>query len=201
MVRCLLEEAGADLNIANHEGIAPYWIAASNARLDVMRYLVKELGADINQGRHNGATALYVAAQRGHLAVVRCMVTELGADVNLATHNGSTPLMIASAGKHMDVVKYLIKAGADPQVTSMWGTTAEDHSNKCGASMEQTAYLKAKTHCSNSSCSGAGLLKCTGCRQARYCGEPCQFAHWKAHKADCKLWSAELKASTERIQT
>jgi hypothetical protein len=62
------------------------------------------------------------------------------------------------------------------------------------ASAEQTAYLEAKTHCSNPGCSGAGIKRCPACKQARYCGEPCQYAHWKAHKADCKRWSAELKA-------
>jgi hypothetical protein len=36
-------------------------------------------------------------------------------------------------------------------------------------------------------------MKCTGCKQARYCAEECQLAHWKAHKADCKRWSAEAK--------
>jgi hypothetical protein len=49
-------------------------------------------------------------------------------------------------------------------------------------------------HCSNTGCSGAGIKRCPACKQARYCGEPCQLAHWKAHKADCKRWSAELKA-------
>jgi hypothetical protein len=73
--------------------------------------------------------------------------------------------------------------------------TAADLSRVSGASAEQTAYLEAKTHCSNTGCSGAGIMKCTRCRQARYCGEQSvPLAHWKAHKADCKRWSAELKA-------
>jgi hypothetical protein len=65
-----------------------------------------------------------------------------------------------------------------------------------GASAEQTAYLEAKTHCSNPGCSGAGIKRIPACKQARYCGEPSQYAHWKAHKADCKRWSAELAAGT-----
>jgi hypothetical protein len=51
---------------------------------------------------------------------------------------------------------------------------------------EQPEYLVAKAHCSSPGCRGTGLKKCTGCKQARYCGQTCQLAHWKAHKADCK---------------
>jgi hypothetical protein len=46
-------------------------------------------------------------------------------------------------------------------------------------------YLNAKAHYSNPDCSGAGRKKCTGRKQARYCGQSCQLAHWKAHKAKC----------------
>jgi hypothetical protein len=106
--------------------------------------------------------------------------------------------MAASYHKHAKVVTWLIKAGADPQSSMMVadGTTytAADASKMMGATAAQTAYLKAKTHCSNTRCSGAGVMKCTRCKQARYCSEPCQLAHWKAHKAECKRWSAELKA-------
>jgi hypothetical protein len=105
--------------------------------------------------------------------------------------------MAASSNKHAEVVTWLIKAGADPQtliVVAPGNTrTAADASRVSSASAEQTAYLVAKTHCSNTGCSGAGIMKCTRCRQARYCGEQCQLAHWKVHKADCKRWSADLK--------
>jgi hypothetical protein len=107
--------------------------------------------------------------------------------------------MIASAAKHTDVVRWLIKEGADTQACVSMHTqgvvgTAADVSKIFGASAEQTAYLEAKTHCSNPGCRGAGIKGCPACKQARYCGEPCQYAHWKAHKTDCKRWSAELKA-------
>jgi hypothetical protein len=152
--------------------------------------LVKKLGANVNQANEEGSTPLFIAVSNGHLSLVKCFVNELGADVNWQRHDGGTLLMEASGSKHANIVKWLIKAGADPQVSADWGTAA-DLSKLAGASAEQTAYLEAKTHCSNVGCSGAGIKKCTGCKQARYCGEPCQLAHWKAHKADCKRWSAE----------
>jgi hypothetical protein len=93
----------------------------------------------------------------------------------------------------------MVKEGADPRkATHEGGQRATDFSRFSGASTEQIAYLEAKTHCSNTGCSGAGIMKCTGCKQARYCGEQCQLAHWKAHKADCKRWSAEAKAGKRK---
>jgi hypothetical protein len=92
--------------------------------------------------------------------------------------------MMASHGKHDKVIRWLIRSGADAQASTIDGT-AVDVSRAAGAPVAQTQYLEAKAHCSNPGCSGAGLKKCTGCKQARYCGQTCQLAHWKAHKADC----------------
>jgi hypothetical protein len=149
-----------------------------------VQYLGKEHGADVNLAARDGTTTLIVAAQNGHLNVVQCLVGDFGADVNLATHNGLISLMAASYGKHDKLVKYLLKHGADVQASSVHGT-AIDAAYDGGAPIAQTEYLEAMAHCSNPGCSGAGLKKCTGCKQARYCGQTCQLAHWKAHKTDC----------------
>jgi hypothetical protein len=129
------------------------------------------------------------------MAVLRCLVKELGADINRPGLHGATPLMIASLDKRTHLVRWLIKEGADTQVgtTKHAAFTAAVISRLQGASTEQTTYLEAKTHCSNPGCSGAGIKRSPACKQARYCGEPCQYTHWKAHKADSKRWSAELK--------
>jgi hypothetical protein len=138
---------------------------------------------------------MYVAASHGHLAVVRALVRDFGADLNHADEHGITALMAASYGKHAELMKWLVKEGADPlKAMTADGATAADFSKAVSASVEQTAYLEAKMHCSKTGCSGAGIMKCTGCKQARYCGEECQLAHWQAHKADCKRWRSEAKA-------
>ena len=99
--------------------------------------------------------------------------------------------MTAAYNKHTEVVKWLVKAGADPASFDGGRVTALDASRFGGASAEQTAYLEAKTYCSSLGCSGAGLKKCTGCKQARYCGEQCQLLHWPAHKSTCKAHQAK----------
>jgi ankyrin repeat protein len=197
-VVCLVKELGADVNRCHESGWTLLHAATTGSHLAVMRCLVNDFGVNVNQARADGTTPLHIAAHNDDLAAVRCLVEELGADVNRARLNGSTPLMVASGYKHAALVKWLVKAGADPQATTHSPSiTAADFSNHVGASFEQTAYLEAKTHCSNAGCSGSGLMKCTGCKRARYCGEACQLVHWKAHKADCKRWIAELKAGKE----
>jgi ankyrin repeat protein len=149
----------------------------------MIQCLVKGLGIDVNKASVGGGTSLYIAAVKGHLQliVVRCLVNELSAEVNQADDKGCTHLMIATFRKHMDVVRRLVKAGAESQAADGSKITAAMFSKHVDAPAEQTAYLEAKTHCSHYNCNGAGVIKCTGCRQARYCGEACQLAHWKAH--------------------
>jgi ankyrin repeat protein len=185
IVQCLLKESGADVNQAAIDGSTPLMVSALCGHVAVVRCLVREHGAVVNQGNKMGSTALTNAAKKGHLAVVKCLVEEFGADVNQAKHDGLTPLIMASLGQHDKIIRWLIRHGADVQAVADNGT-AVDASRALWAPIAQTEYLEAKAHCSNPGCSGAGLKKCTVCKQARYCGQSCQLAHWKAHKDYCK---------------
>jgi ankyrin repeat protein len=184
MVRSLAE-LGADLNQATKDGLMILHISALGGHLDVVRCLILDFGADINKTEKYCGSCLYGAAQNGHLDVVRFLV-EYGADVDKVDIDGRTPLMAASLGKHEKIVRYLIKHGADAQFSAASGHNAAEASKIVGAPIAQTEYLEAKAHCSSPGCGGAGLKKWTGCKQVRSCGQACQLAHWKAHKADCK---------------
>jgi hypothetical protein len=190
LIRYLIETLGADVNQAIDSGATCLMIAAEKGHVAVVQYLGKEHGTDISKADHEGATALSLAAQNGHLDVVKCLVGELGADINLAAQDGRTALMVASVNKHDKVIRWLLRHGANIQASTIGGT-AVDASRDGGAPIALIDYLEAKAHCSNPGCSGAGLKKCTGCKQARYCGQACQQAHWKAHKADCKVQKKE----------
>jgi hypothetical protein len=184
-VQCLLKDLGADVNLEIGGGSTPIMAAASDGHLAMVRCLGREHGADVNHATQNGLTALTMAARNGHLVVVKCLVAELGANIDQRTHDGCTALMMASYWKHDKVIRWLTQHGADAQATAVDGT-AVDASRAAGAPTAQTEYLEAKAHCSNPGCSGVGLKKCTGYKQARYCGQSCQLVHWNAHKADCK---------------
>jgi hypothetical protein len=189
VLSCLVKELSADVNGRDKDGWTSLTLAVYLDHHDTVHYLAEVLGADVNIPNKLGQTPLYLAAARGQLAFMRVLL-KLGADINQTCTLGSTPLMAASGKKHADVVKWLVKA----VFYNYPDFTAAGLSRAIEASPEQTAYLEAKTHCSSPGCSGAGIMKCTGCKQARYCGEACQLAHWKAHKADCRRWSAELAA-------
>jgi hypothetical protein len=205
VVQYLVDELGADINAATSQnGTTPLMRAAMEGHVDVMRFIIQKMGTGFRQEEHvaNGMTLLSMCAMGGHLSGVKYLVKELGADVNHKTDAGMTALHFSVM--HGEVTKWLIKEGADPQAgpdadacgCGCGARTAEDMSRMHGVPIEQQDYLEAKTHCSNVGCSGAGKQKCQGCFQARYCGEVCQLAHWKAHKEGCKRVSALLKAGT-----
>jgi ankyrin repeat protein len=197
MVRVLVRELGADVHQVDSCGHTPLahalkaalYLATQRGAVSVMQCLIKEFGADVNQ-KSNGTSALFVAAFFGNLDVIRCLVKELGADINQPDISGRTPLMAASYGKHEAVAAWLIKNGANAQAMDDQVRTAADISKEFGAPAEQTAYLKARTHCANPGCSGAGLKKCAVCLEVFFCSKDCQVAHWPAHKAECKRRAA-----------
>jgi hypothetical protein len=218
-VLCLVNELGADLNQVDKWKRTALHLAVLGRHFHVVSSLL-ELRADVNKADRHGITPLILASIFGDLDVVRSLL-DSRADINARSSTGITSLIVASMYEHFGVVKWLLKAGADPKILASPppGLLESLHSSRPGAdiskivealssqkmnalyfsegadaSTEQTAYLEAKTSCSNSDCSGAGIKKCTGCKQARYCGEACQLAHWKVHKADCKRWSADLEA-------
>lgn len=56
------------------------------------------------------------AACCGHVASVKCMV-EAGVDVN-SVNEFLTPLMMAARGSRLDTIKFLLEAGADPNLSA-----------------------------------------------------------------------------------
>jgi hypothetical protein len=196
MVKYLANELEADVNHADAEGRTPLFFATLKVHLAVVRCLVKELRASVERGKLSARLAsLHLAAQQARLKIVQCLVEELHADVNLASQGGSTPLMIAAANMNHKIVRYLLKHGAHPQATHGGVATAAELSKSKTAPAEETAYLKARTHCANPSCTNSGLKKCERCLQAYFCGSACIRAHWPAHMAECTAAAAKLKAA------
>jgi hypothetical protein len=64
-----MNELGADVNQATHNGATPLFAAAKNGYLNDVQCLVIEIGADVNQTTLSGATPLHIAAENGRLDV------------------------------------------------------------------------------------------------------------------------------------
>jgi hypothetical protein len=132
ILECLVKELGADVNQRGGFGSTAVAAAAFEGYHDMVSYLVEELGADVNILNNMGRTALYLAAAKGRLSVLRVLY-RFGTDINQRDNNGVTPLMVASEYKHEEVVKWLVKAGADTQI-SLGMRTAANVSRHVGAS-------------------------------------------------------------------
>ena len=106
-----LVKNGANINIANDEGMTPLHIAIKNGHTETVKVLIAA-GANIStKSAINGWTPLYIACAKGYTDIVNALI-EAGADVNVPMATGITPLSIAIMKSHIDVVVALMKAGA-----------------------------------------------------------------------------------------
>ena len=106
------------------EKISPLHAAAEYGHTEIVKILL-EHGANVNavlleEVIHN--TPLHKAAQYGHLEIMKLLL-ENGADIN-ANIEGYTPLFFAAMhGTSMEVIEYLLKCGANPNLTDDSGNT------------------------------------------------------------------------------
>lgn len=108
----LLLAAGADVNVANSDGMTALMWAVGN--LDKTRLLIDK-GAKVDVRTELGRTPLLIASTyAGNVDVVRLLLQQ-GAKVADIDQFGETPLTSAAKRGDAQVVEALIKAGADLQ--------------------------------------------------------------------------------------
>jgi ankyrin repeat protein len=129
-----LLDAGADPNAANPEGETALMIVARTGNVEAVRALV-DAGADINAQEHwGGQSALMWAAAQSQPEVVKFLAAS-GADLDARgvvrqwprktiteprpkdmNKGGFTPLLYAAREGCIDCARYLLEAGADPNL-------------------------------------------------------------------------------------
>ncbi|XP_048574187.1 poly [ADP-ribose] polymerase tankyrase-2-like [Triticum urartu] len=114
VVRYLLDN-GADPNKKDDAGSVPLHCAAKFGHHEAARLLLSR-GASVDIAYFHG-TPLHIAAYYGKASVMKVLLehhADAGADVN--STNPDTALVVATTYGLTDCMKYLLKAGADPNI-------------------------------------------------------------------------------------
>lgn len=119
-----LIEAGAPLDVLEHEGYTLLHQAALGGDPQLMRLLV-ERGLDVNATDRYSDTPLRDIAGRDNPRAVAALL-ELGADVDQQGINGYTPLHSAIQSGNVEIVRLLLAAGADMTFRDVNGQTPLD---------------------------------------------------------------------------
>ncbi|MBD2203141.1 ankyrin repeat domain-containing protein [Calothrix sp. FACHB-1219] len=116
----LMLQRGANVNIADPNGITPLMVAARytyRAGIEMTKFLL-EKGALVNAKTKKDSTALMFACspvaqhyEDDYVKVVKILLAK-GAHINVKNKLGATPLNIATQGNWQKIVAVLKKAGA-----------------------------------------------------------------------------------------
>lgn len=100
IVKCLVEDLGADPDLANHNGNTPLMFAIRNHNdIEVVKFLCEKT-KDINvqttkdEAKHPGYTALHFAASE-HLPAHAAILITFGAKTEIQNGEGFTALQLA----------------------------------------------------------------------------------------------------------
>jgi ankyrin repeat protein len=142
----LLVDHGADINIADGNGITPLEharargfkeieqillaaqardmqmiVAAGEGDIETVRQLLAQ-GANVKAQDENGRTALIAAAYRNDLAIVDVLI-QAGADVNVQDNTQQSAYLISTSEGYLELLRLTLRAGADVHSTDSYNGT------------------------------------------------------------------------------
>lgn len=116
----ILAESKADLTTISDSGLTAINYALNNNYLDIVFELSKQ-GLNLNEVNHNGTPLINYAISTNLFSLLTIMC-ESKVDLN-RRRDFYTPLTLAIKNKNTEMIKYLIKQGADINVTGYFNDT------------------------------------------------------------------------------
>ena len=119
-----LVKVGADLTLADAQGVQPVHLAAEKGQLAVLGSLLASRPRSVAATTSRNETALHLASAKGRTAVVEeLMRLEAWRHVDLQSTEGWTALHHASINGHVDIVRLLLARGAARDLANAKGDT------------------------------------------------------------------------------
>ena len=140
MVRMLISEFEADVNIVDEYNNTPLHEAARWGREDVALALINEFGCDTNIRDLRGRTVLHDACKGGCVALVGTLIRDHNADVNAQDKLNNTPLHVAAQYDEAVALALINEFGCDINIKCLLGRTVL-HSASKGGCVALVRYL------------------------------------------------------------
>jgi ankyrin repeat protein len=209
ILRCLIEDHGADFSQRLDSGTTLLLVAAHEGNIPLVQWLLVEGHASITESNENGQTVWNILNLKGAddgelVSLLRVMLllddAPPGFTLTIPLHHAR----ICTRGRQFRVQlpAYLDQQKDMIRVQCPLPTVLQHLVATYAAPTSEDVWMHGLrvwvVECSKSGCSDAGLLRCTACRQVRYCGQPCQRADWKAHNAECEQLRADQSRTGQR---
>lgn len=132
----LLIEAGADINLQDETCLNPFLWGCLNNDLILVKMMI-QAKTDLTRLTRFGGVGITPAAEKGFVDIVKELLDTTNININHTNFVGWTPLLEAivlnDGGAHsQEIVELLLKHGANPNMTDMYGKTPLTLANEKG---------------------------------------------------------------------
>ncbi|PGH02528.1 hypothetical protein AJ80_08839 [Polytolypa hystricis UAMH7299] len=132
VVKLLLDEGNADVNVRGSRNETPLTIAMKNGNADLVKFLI-EAGANPNARTWTGEVPLLSPAREGRIDLVKILLAAPGIDPNLSDFRGNTPFILAAKWGNKSIIKLLMTTlGVDINKINADNRTALSHAVENG---------------------------------------------------------------------